>query len=98
MARHDVYRRAQGQGYLLDCQADLLADFKTRVVIPLLPADDVPAATRLHPVFEISGRAYVLSTHLIVALPVERLGKAVANLESEHDAIMNALDMLLTGI
>ncbi|MGX9573154.1 CcdB family protein [Mesorhizobium sp. f-mel] len=37
MARYDFYRRAEGDGYLLDVQADLLKSLNTRVVIPLMP-------------------------------------------------------------
>lgn len=98
MARFDVYAGAQGRGYLLDCQADLLSDLKTRVVVPLLPAHGVPVATRLNPQFEIGAKRYVMSTQLLFAIPVERLGEVVTNLDDQHAAIMNALDMLLTGI
>ncbi len=35
MSKYDVYQRA-GKGYLLDVQSDLLADFGSRVVVPLL--------------------------------------------------------------
>ena len=38
MARFDVYRLADG-GLVVDLQADLLSDLKTRVVAPLLPLD-----------------------------------------------------------
>ena len=97
MARFDVYPGARGKGYLLDCQADLLNDLETRVVIPLLPAIGVPQASRLNPVFEVEGDMVVMSTQLIFAMPVERLGESVASLAGEHLVIMNALDMLLSG-
>lgn len=96
MARFDVFD-ARGPGYLLDCQADTLSHFKTRVVVPLLPAEGVLAATRLHPVFEIDDEAHVMVTQLASAVAVAELGRKVTNLSDEHSAIMNALDMLLTG-
>jgi toxin CcdB len=97
MARFDVHVGARGKGYLLDCQADLLAHLETRVVIPLLPADGLPRATRLNPVFDIRGNQVVMSTQLIFAIPRERLSPAVTSLSDEHTAIMNAIDMLTAG-
>jgi len=97
MARFDVYAGAHGKGYLLDCQADLLSHLDTRVVVPLLPAERVPTVERLNPLFEIKGRRVVMSTQLIFAIPRDRVGKPIVSLAGEQTAIMNALDMLLTG-
>jgi toxin CcdB len=56
MARYDLYSLDDG-GLVIDVQVDLLDHFKTRVVIPLLPADSAPPALkRLNPSFEIEGR------------------------------------------
>ena len=96
MARFDVHSY-DGEGYLLDCQADVLGDFETRFVIPLLPAEGARHATRLHPLFEIDGRSFVMVTHLAGAIPIRDLGQRVISLREEHDRIMNGLDMLLTG-
>jgi toxin CcdB len=98
MARFDVFPGARGRGYLLDCQADLLSALSTRAVVPLLPEEGLPRATRLNPVFEIGGQSHVMSTQLIFAIPADRLTQRVANLADDHDIIMNALDMLLTGV
>jgi toxin CcdB len=97
MARFDVYPGARGKGYLLDCQADVLSHLETRVVVPLLPAAGLPAATRLNPVFEVRGTRVVMGTQLIFAIPADRLESKTASLADHHPAIMNALDMLLTG-
>ncbi len=48
MARFDLYRNPDGAGYLIECQADLLSDLNTRVVIPLMrrvPSRNLPAAS-----------------------------------------------------
>lgn len=37
MARFDVYRYSDAVPFVVDVQADLLAELKTRTVIPLLP-------------------------------------------------------------
>lgn len=97
MARFDVYPGARGKGYLLDCQADLLGHLETRVVIPLLPAARVPAATRLNPVFDVNGSSVVMSTQLIFAIPVQHLETRITSLAREHVTILNALDMLISG-
>lgn len=97
MARFDVYRRERKPGFLLDCQADVLADFETRFVVPLLPAARAERATRLHPVFDIGDLPCIMVTQLAAAVPVRILGQPVISLAGQHAAIMNALDMLITG-
>lgn len=97
MARFDVYRRHGKPGFLLDCQADTLVAFDTRLVVPLLPARNAERATRLHPLFEVEEGQYVMVTHLAAAVPIRSLGQPVASLVDAHDITMNALDMLLTG-
>ncbi|MHA6685932.1 CcdB family protein [Mesorhizobium sp. A556] len=97
MARYDVFARAGG-GYLLDIQADLLGQFKTRAVVPLLPVNTVPPPTRkLHPVFDIDGHRLVMATHLIGTIPTRELAEPRTNLLHHHDDIVAALDMLFQG-
>ena len=95
MARFDYYKGTRGKGYLLDCQSDWLEEFGSRVVVPVMPLADVKAANRLNPVFEIDGERHVMSTHLIFAIPLERLGQRVGTLKDEQFAIVSALDTLL---
>ena len=97
MAQFDVYRMSRGDGYLLDCQADVLRHFDTRLVVPLLPAGDAPRATRLHPLFTVGDEALVMLAHLPATVPVRSLGEPLASLADEHVTIVNALDMLITG-
>jgi toxin CcdB len=96
MARFDVYA-GSGPGYLLDCQADQFSHFKTRFVVPLLPAEGTSTHQRLHPIFEIRGHPYTMATQLASAVPTRVLGPRLADLADQHTTIMNALDMLLTG-
>ena len=99
MARFDLHRRPRGQpGLLLNVQSDLLGPLDTRVVVPLLPPAAVPRPTRdLHPVFTIGDVPLVMATQLLAAVPYRELGRAIGNLDAEHERIMRALDMLLTG-
>ncbi len=98
MARHDVYRNAGGPGFLLDCQADLLSSLNTRFVVPLLPPDEAPlASARLNPAFFVQGEPVVMYTQFAASVPAGQLADPVQSLAEEHSAIMNALDMLITG-
>ncbi|WP_378947400.1 CcdB family protein [Mesorhizobium sp. ANAO-SY3R2] len=98
MARYDVFAGPYEGSYLLDVQSDLLDHLKSRVVVPLLPAEDVPPAVRkLNPIFDVSGRRLVMATHLIGAVAVAELRKTHVNLAEHHDAVVAALDMLFQG-
>jgi toxin CcdB len=95
MARHDVYRGAGA--YLLDCQSDYLRAFDTRFVVPLLPEHEVPKVHRLNPVFRVEGQRVVMATQLASSVPTRSLRDPVASLADQHDVIMSAFDVLLTG-
>lgn len=98
MAKFDVFRRRSGDGYLLDCQADLLSQLNTRFLVPLLPARDAPTpAARLNPLFELEGKSHVMMTQFAAAVPVSELGERVASLRDRDIDILNALDMLISG-
>ena len=96
MARLDVY---PSDGYVLDVQAELLAHLVTRVVVPLLPEDKASQPiTELNPVFEIKGKRYVMVTQALSAIPAKELKRAVASLDTHHDPITRALNLLLVGL
>ncbi|MET0574459.1 MAG: CcdB family protein [Mesorhizobium sp.] len=98
MARYDLYRASDGDGYLLDVQADLVSSFNTRVVIPLMRPQLAPfPARRLNPIFEIGGREFVMVTQFISAATMSELGGVADNLSAHHDQIVSALDMLFQG-
>ncbi len=86
-------------GLLLDCQSDLLAHLGSRLVLPLIrPGETPPGLGRLNPVFAIGGEQFMLVTQYAAAIDKRELGPVVASL-AEHDReIMNALDLLLTGV
>lgn len=99
MARFDIYPMpGRRSGYLLDVQADLLDRLDTRVVVPLFPEKEAPPPiATLNPVLDIQGQRHVMVTQSIATLRRRDLGKAVLSLDDQHQRIMNALDMLLTG-
>lgn len=98
MARFDVYSGPEIEGYLLDCQADLLSGLNTRLVVPLMPVAIAPkAAARLNPVFQIAGTPHVMVTQFMAAVPVSLCRERVVSLRDEALTIGNAIDMLLSG-
>lgn len=98
MAKFAVYRRASGEGYLLDCQADLLSRLNTRFVVPLMPSDDAPKpAARLNRVFEVQGEPCVMLTQFAAAVLTTELGERVMSLIDRDIDVTNALDMLISG-
>ena len=97
MARFDAW--PEGDGWLLEVQADLLRDLNTRIVVPLLPPDRAPRpAARLNPVLVVQGAPQVMVTQFLSAVPAGLLKGAPVSLLPDSDAITNALDLLLTGV
>jgi toxin CcdB len=98
MARFDVHRLRSSDGFVLDCQADLLSHFQTRFVVPLMhPAQGPERAVRLNPLFNVEGMELAMYTQYAGAMQKNEMGPIVASL-SDHDmAILAAIDMLITG-
>jgi toxin CcdB len=96
MAQFDVH--SIGESLVVDCQHNALSHLDTRVVIPLLPQEQVPAgADRLHPTINVKGRAFVLGTQFLASLSTRELKRPIASIESDRYAILSAIDLLLTG-
>lgn len=99
MARFDVYALKRGGALVVDCQADLLDGLTTRVVVPLIAEGDAPKPARhLNPVFDVGGGRYVLMTQFLSAVEARELGAKVGSLDGEGEAVLGALDFLLTGV
>lgn len=86
--------------YFVDVQNDLLDDLNTRVVIPLVAANQLPgsAIDKLCPIVSWDGEQFVLLTHQMTSVPVSALKAPVASLEHIRDTIVAAIDFLVTGI
>ena len=98
MPQFDVHRSRDGDALLLDCQNDLLGHFDTRLVIPLIHTQAAQKLSRLHPIFEIDGRQHMMATQLASAVDANDLGACIASLADRRYEILNAVDMLLTGV
>ena len=99
MSRFDVYQYSGRVPLLVDVQADLLSDLKTRVVIPLVlhAKASAEAAPRLKPVIKVKGKSYILMTTDIGTVRASDFGSHVANIEDQRQAVVDALDFLLQG-
>jgi toxin CcdB len=104
MARFDVYAnpgaRAAATPFLLDVQSDLLDSLDSRVVIPLRDLAAFPQVAlseRLTPVVTVDGRALMLETPKMAAVPRRVLGAPVASLAAERERITAAVDFLFQG-
>lgn len=104
MAQFDVYLNTNTASreiipYLLDVQSDLLDTLNTRVIVPLVLAEEMGrAAKQLCPQFKIKGVAVVMSTAELAGLPTRLLGEKVSSLKTKRDEIIAALDLLITGV
>ena len=104
MAQFDAHRNLDPRTrneipFLIDVQSGLLAEIKTRVVVPLVRANAVSRPfSRLNPKFRVNGLAVVLDTAQIAGIPKNALGPVVANLARSRDTIVAAIDVLITGV
>ena len=97
MAQFDVHRLAGG--LVLDCQSDLLSHIASRLVAPLVPKSHAPsAAIRLNPVFQIEGEDYVMVTESAGTVRTKQLGPIVASLTHCSFEVIDALDVLISGV
>ena len=97
MAQFDVHRL--GQVMVVDCQADLLSQLETRLVVPLASKNLAAiAAQRLNPTFDIADASYVMMTQQAATVPRNELGPVVVSLADRSFEIMDAIDVLLSGV
>ena len=103
MAQFDVYLNPnaatnQAIPYYLNVQADLLDSLNTRVIVPLVRAEEMGKSVKdLHLKFKVKGEFVVMSTAELAGLPIRVLGEKVTSLKSKRDEIIAALDLVFTG-
>ncbi|HBV6392188.1 hypothetical protein A3N42_02660 [Klebsiella aerogenes] len=103
MAQYDVYRN-KGKGrehypYFMSLQHDLFSGLSTRLVIPLTEKSRMIPTKGIHPELNIAGQEYILLTDLMTSIDSKRLEVTpAASAQHLHSDIINALDLLITGI
>ena len=103
MAQFDVHRNtgrtAEFIPYIVELQSDFLDRLATRLVAPLVAREAMTPARYLNPEFEIEGRRVVLSIQEMASYPAAELSRnVVANLGDRREAIVGAIDVLVTGV
>ena len=104
MRQFDVFANpnTHSQGrvpYLVNLQNDLLDKLENVVVAPLRRLDDdtgIPVL-RLNPVVTVEEVECFVRTQELAAISPRGLGRPVANLSEQREAILAALDLLFTG-
>jgi toxin CcdB len=88
---------SQRAPFLLILQSDFLSEVPVRLVAPLVRTAEISAIKKLNPEFLITGKRFVLSTLELMSVRRSLIGRKVADLQSERDKIVVAIDMLFTG-
>jgi toxin CcdB len=102
MAQFDVHRNGGKQRdtipYVVIVQSGLFDGYRRRVVIPLVRKVEINQIPnpRLNPTFKVKNVAVVLHPLEIVSVANENLGEQVGSLAADGDAIIAALDELIT--
>jgi len=80
-------------------QSDLLEAMQTRVVMPLLSTGEAGRRMRgLNPEVSVGEATAVLMPQLTATLTIAELGTPVGSVAYARDAIVRAVDMLLSGV
>ncbi len=83
--------------YFVVLQSDLVSGLSSTVIAPLVSRADMTGATRMNPLVNIDGREFWLATHELFAVDRRILGKTIASLSEQRDAIIAAVDFVFTG-
>ena len=105
MGQFSVYKNKNPRSktafpFLVDVQSSLLDELQTRVVIPLAKSPELAKKpiSKLSPLVEVQGQKYVLLTPQLAGISRSDLGAEVPNIAEPRDAVIAALDCLITGI
>jgi toxin CcdB len=83
--------------YFVILQSDLVSGLASTVIAPLVARADMTGAGHLNPIVVVDGREFWLATHELFAADRRVLGKTIASLSEERDAIIAAIDFVFTG-
>ncbi len=85
--------------FLVDVQSDLLEALQTRVVVPLTKVAGLTKkpVSHLTPSIKFDGDAYILLVPQLAGIARSDLGAQAGSLADQRQAILAAVDFLLTG-
>ena len=84
--------------YLVVLQADLMQDFQTVIVAPLLAESTATKIARLNPAVKIGGKTYRASMAEMASILRSQLGEVVGSADELHREFVAAIDLIFTGI
>lgn len=80
-------------------QSDLLESLVTRMVIPLAsPEFKGPTPEKLCPLITVQGQRLRALAHFAAPLPARLLKKPIDNITLQSNALVGALDVVLSGV
>ena len=103
MRQYDICRNPNSSSrrqvpFVVVLQADLMRDFKTVVVAPLMVETAATNISRLNPSVKVLGKIYRVSMAELASVLRKQLGEIVANVDAQHREFVAAIDLLFTGI
>ena len=103
MRQYDICRNSNAASrkqvpFLVVLQSDLMRDFNTVVVAPLMAETAATKIGRLNPTIKIQGKTFRVSMAELAGVLRKQLGEVVANVEGQHVEFVAAIDLLFTGI
>jgi CcdB protein len=84
--------------YIIVVQHDFLATLRSRIVAPIRRSEPGLAADGLNLPFRINGKDYAVIMSELAAIPIAGLSKVVQFAPDLRDAIVRAIDRLVTGL
>ncbi len=99
----DVFRNPLRAGrdqrpYLVVVQHAMFEDRPSRVVVPLVMTNAIHPDGRLNPIVKVLTQSFYLSPTEMFTISLKYLRSPVANLGTDRDRIVAALDLVFTGI
>jgi hypothetical protein len=101
--QYDVFRIRNGAGsgniaYLIVLQSDALRDIATAIVAPVSKISASSALKKVNIPILIEGENFHIMMPEMGAFSVKQLGMFVTNVQSIHDDVMAAVDLIFAGI
>lgn len=100
MKRFDVcpLGKTAGGRLVVVLQHESLDDLTTTVVAPLFKQGDYRVVAGLTPVVTVGRQRLIVAVDRLASMPKRQLGKPVGSVAVAHDALIRAIDLLISGI
>ncbi len=103
MRQYDICRNSNAVSrkqvpFVIVLQADLMGEFSTVVVAPLMAETAATKISRLNPSVKVLGKTYRVSMAELASVLRKQLGEVVVNVEEQHGEFVAAIDFVFTGI